>query len=233
VTEMQTKSPKKHSYTVPCSSAFRDAISALAQRKKCNVADLARSVVLVVPTKVIESFPDPEGPARDDRETVVLKSGKAEGKPWRRKPRLQVRMASGFAVETIRKALALAQAIEDGQMSVGIQSEQDKKADDAKQHEQVDLLREVDASLHKAHDEQERLQNIIKSLYFEPVLEGIHTEEQALYVMGFAPGDVPDDRDLRQRFRRLATVYHPDGKNGCHERMSQLNAAMELLRATT
>lgn len=32
------------------------------------------------------------------------------------------------------------------------------------------------------------------------------------------------------RFRKLATVYHPDGKHGCHQRMSQLNAAMDLLR---
>lgn len=203
---------------------------ALASRKKCNVADLARSVALVVPIVLIDSFPDPGGPARDDRETVILKSGKAEGKPWRRKPRLQVRMARGFAIETIRKALALAFAIDDGDMSVAVKSVKDKKEDEQKQAEQNHLLRDADAALRKTHDDHERLQNTIKSLYFEPLLGGVHTQEHAMYVMGFAPGDIPDARDVRQRFRRLATVYHPDGKNGCHQRMSQLNAAMEILR---
>ena len=33
----------KVSYTVPCSSAFRDAVTDLARRRQSNVADLARS----------------------------------------------------------------------------------------------------------------------------------------------------------------------------------------------
>ncbi|MBL4692764.1 MAG: J domain-containing protein [Magnetovibrio sp.] len=228
--ETTQKAEKKHSYTVPCTSIFRDAVVELAGRKNCNVADLARSVVLVVPGGVIKNYPDPGGPARDDRETVVLKSGKSKGKPWRRKPRLQVRMPTGFAIETIRKALALAFAIEDGDMCVGVQSSTDKQVAAKNQADQEGLLREADAALHKTHDEHERMRTIIKTLYFEPVEGGVVTQEQAFYVMGFAPGDIPDARDLRQRFRRLATVYHPDGKMGCHERMSQLNTAMDLLR---
>lgn len=230
MTSSSKKTDKKHSYTVPCSSTFRDAVMELAARKKCNVADLARSVVLVVPTQVIAEFADPGGPQRNDRETVVLKSGKAEGKPWRRKPRLQVRMPTGYDIETIRKALSLAFAIEDGTMAVGVQSVQDKQDVAKKQTDQERLLRDADTALHKTHDESNRLQTLLKTLYFEPVMGGVHTNEHALYVMGFAPGDIPDARDVRQRFRRLATVYHPDGKTGCHERMSQLNAAMELLR---
>ncbi|PCI42309.1 MAG: molecular chaperone DnaJ [Rhodospirillaceae bacterium] len=229
MTETFTKSPKKHSYTVPCSSSFRDQALALAQLKHCNVADLARSVVLVVPLKVIDDFADPGGPARDDRETVVLKSGKAEGKPWQRKPRLQVRMATGFAVETIRKALALALAIELGKLSIGVKSEQDRQNEEKRLHEHNDLLRDADLSLRKNHDEQERLSSVVKSLYFEPLVDGVQTYEQALYVMGFEPDSDPDARDVKARFRRLATVYHPDGKHGCHQRMSQLNAARELL----
>ncbi|MCK5166928.1 MAG: hypothetical protein KAQ66_06400, partial [Rhodospirillaceae bacterium] len=68
---------KKVSYTVPCSSSFRDSIIALAESKNCNVADIARSVVLALPDDVIFSFPDPGEPARDDRETIILKSGKS------------------------------------------------------------------------------------------------------------------------------------------------------------
>lgn len=217
------KAPKKHSYTVPCSSRFRDAVTELARMKHCNVADLARSVVLVAPAPDIEAFKDPGGPARDDRETVMLKSGSAKGKPWRRKPRLQVRMAAGFAVETIRKALALALAVERGHMSVGVESESDINADLMKRSAQ-------DAQLRDNYDEMERLRNVVQALHFEPLPAGVKTREQALYVLGFQPGSIPDTAALRLRFRRLATVYHPDGKDGCHERMSQLNAAMELLR---
>jgi len=228
--EAKAKPAQKHSYTVPCSSEFRDTVLQLAQQKKCNVADLARSVVLVVPILTIDSYADPGGPKPGDRETVTLKSGTSKGKLWRRKPRLQVRMGQGFGIETIRKALNLALAIDHGLMSVDVESEQHKKQNVQKQHAQETLLREVDVSLRKSHDDHERLQKVVKSLYFEPLVDGVHTHEQALYVMGFEPGHDPDSRALRQRFRRLATVYHPDGKNGCHQRMSQLNAAMELLR---
>lgn len=215
--------PTKHSYTVPCASRFRDEVTNLAMAKNCNVADLARSVVLVVPHGVIDTYPDPGEPARDDRETVVLKSGRSQGKPWRRKPRLQVRMAAGFEVEFIRKALALALAVERGHMSVDVESEAAKSEAGMEQEAQHALLRDT-------HDEMERLRNVVQALHFEPLPQGVHTREDALYVLGFPPRTMPDLNMVRMRFRRLATVYHPDGKDGCHQRMSQLNAAMELLR---
>ena len=49
-------SPRKRSYTIPCSSTFRAAIGDLADRRRVNAADLARSVVLMVapsPTPVV------------------------------------------------------------------------------------------------------------------------------------------------------------------------------------
>lgn len=216
-------SSNKHSYTVPCASRFRDEALALAQAKHCNVADLARSVVLVVPLGVINAQKDPGEPARDDRETVILKSGQSAGKPWRRKPRLQVRMAPGFEIETIRKALALALAIERGHMNVDVESNVAISAAEMEQEAQHVLLRDT-------HEEMARLQNVVKALYFEPLSDGVQSREQALYVLGLPPGSQPDLNTIRLRFRRLATVFHPDGKDGCHQRMSQLNAAMELLR---
>jgi hypothetical protein len=213
----------KHSYTVPCSSRWRDQVTELARAKQCNVADLARSVVLVVPLSVIDASLDPGEPARDDRETVVLKSGNSVGKPWRRKPRLQVRMAPGFAVETIRKALGLALAIERGHLDVGLESESEKTEAELQRDAETALMRE-------AHDELERLRNVVAALQFDPLPGGVVSRDQALYVLGFPPGSIPDQGALRTRFRRLATVYHPDGKDGSHQRMSQLNAAMEMLR---
>ncbi|HLO77956.1 MAG TPA: J domain-containing protein, partial [Magnetospirillum sp.] len=69
----------KHSYTIPCASAFRDAVEALAAKRRVNVGDIARSVLLVMPPATIAAFTDPGDPAAEDRETVILKSGPAQG----------------------------------------------------------------------------------------------------------------------------------------------------------
>ena len=72
---------------------------------------------------------------------------------------------------------------------------------------------------------------MVSALSFDPLPDGVRTRADALHVLGFAPESVPRARDVRARFRLLATVHHPDGRYGSHERMSQLNAAMGLLRA--
>ena len=113
---------RKRSYTVPCSSVFRVTASAHAEKFNVNVADLARSAVLLAPQNVIADFPDPGSPASGDRETVILKSGPAKGRPWRRKPRLQVRMGPGLTVPFIRRCLALALAVGEGRLRVRIES---------------------------------------------------------------------------------------------------------------
>lgn len=213
---------QKISYTVSCQSSFRNAVIGLAEKKKCNVADLARSVLLVVSQTTIDGHPDPGEPARDDRETVVLKSGKSKGKPWRRKPRLQVRLSPGFASETIRRALSLALALAQGHVTLDVLTTDQRARSEMELEAQSALLRDT-------HDELERLRNVATALTFEPLPSGVHNREQALYVLGFTPGSIPEQNAIRMRFRRLATVYHPDGKLGSHERMSQLNAAMELL----
>ena len=83
-----TGTNQKCSYAFPCASGFRDAVSALAQSRKVNVGDLARSVLLLVTCDVVAKYPDPGEPTLDDREQVVLKSGPSANKPWRRIPRL-------------------------------------------------------------------------------------------------------------------------------------------------
>ena len=57
---MAQKRKSKKSYVVPCSSYLRDAIIALAEVNGVNTADIARSVMLLVPKEKIESYPDPE-----------------------------------------------------------------------------------------------------------------------------------------------------------------------------
>ncbi|SDH04946.1 J domain-containing protein [Roseospirillum parvum] len=87
------------------------------------------------------------------------------------------------------------------------------------------------AALSALKDELERLHAIVAVLAFEPLPGGILCRADALHVMGFPPGAIPDERTMRARFRMLATIHHPDGPYGSHRRMSQLNQAMQVLRA--
>ncbi len=212
----------KHSYTIPCSSSFRDATSDLALRRNVNVADLARSVALVIPENHIANFPDPGGPKLDDRETVVLKTGPSKGRPWRRKPRLQVRMAPGLDIVWIRRALALALAIDRGETGVRMADASTDAADDFAARQQAQSIRETG-------EELERLRSIVSVLSFDPLPGGIKSREDALHVLGFSPDSSPSIKLIKASFRALATVHHPDGRYGDHRRMSQLNAAMDHL----
>lgn len=216
----------KHSYTVTCSSAFRDSVDAMASARKVNVGDLARSVMLVVPPQTIEAQPDPGEPPPGDRETVILKSGPAEGRPWRRKPRLQVRMTPGHSIPFIRKALALALLMDKGEIAVRV----DDGRASAKAEEPPPPPGPDPAELARHVEEVERLRAIIGTLAFDPLPHGVQTREEALHVLGYPPAARPDERALRAKFRMLATIHHPDSSHGSHQRMSQLNAAMDLLK---
>lgn len=219
----------KHSYTIPCASAFRDAVEALAARRRVNVGDIARSVLLVLPPALVSDFADPGEPAADDRETVILKSGPAEGRPWRRKPRLQVRMAPGYAVAFIRRALALALAMDRGDYVLRLDDPNAPPPPPAAAPEPAPDP-EASAAMMAAQEEIERMKAIISVLAFEPLPHGVATRDEALHVLGFPPGTRPDRRTIRARFRMLATIHHPDSHYGSHHRMSQLNQAMEVLR---
>jgi hypothetical protein len=78
-------------------------------------------------------------------------------------------------------------------------------------------------------EEIERLRTIVSVLSFKPLSGGVRSRMDALHVLGFAPSDRPSRDEIRTRFRALAAVHHPDGRFGNHQRMSQLNAAMEIL----
>lgn len=225
---------KKHSYTIPCATRFRDAVMALAEKRRVNAGDLARSVLLVVPDDLIEGYPDPGEPGPRDRETVILKSGTAMGRPWRRKPRLQVRMTDGYSVEFMRKALAVALALDQGETRVHLRHSDSETGDGA---QGIDIGPEADGGGHAKPlqdrvdpEELVRLKAIVSVLSFDPLSDGVKSRADALYVLGFPPNRLPDARMLRARFRVLATIHHPDSLYGDHRRMSQLNSAMDLLK---
>ncbi len=211
---------RKLSYTISCSTDFRDSVMALASKRKVNVADLARSVVLVVNTEELSNYPDPGGPIPGDREIVILKSGAAKGKPWQRKPRLQVRMAHGYDTVTLRRALGLALLIDKGTVDISLNDGVKRQTESI-----------VDESLiHEAREELTRLRSIISALSFVPLPQGIKNRDDALHVLGFPPGSLPDGRSMKSRFRTLASIHHPDSSHGDHDRMSQLNEAIDHLK---
>lgn len=212
---MAQKRERKHSYVVPCSSAFRDAVSALAEARGVNAADIARSVMLLVPKETIRACPDPGEPPAGDREEVVLKSGPSAGKPWRRKPRLQVRLPKGHEIADIRCALGLALAMDAGDVAVTLEDGRSPRARDR---------------LREARGDMDRLRNALSALAYQPVERGIETYADALYVLGFHPHARPTQDDIKARFRMLAQIYHPDAMLGDTDRMSQLNDAIAFLR---
>ncbi len=171
----------------------------------------------MVPNDTIAQFPDPGEPTPDDRETVILKSGTAKGRIWRRKPRLQVRMSPGYQALMIRRALAMALAMEQGELEIYLEQIRPGKSP------APEAAREAEA-------EVERLREVISALCFDPLPDGIRTRDEALHVLGFPPGRAPSGRSLKARFRMLASIHHPDSPYGSHQRMSQLNAAMDHLR---
>lgn len=223
---MAIKTPKT-SYTIPCSSSFRDAINALAAKQEVNVADLARSILLVIPENAIRDVPDPGDPPPEDREETTLKSGPSAGKLWRRKPRLQVRLSAGYNATMVRRALNLALKLNQGALTATLEKEGPSSG--TSETPKPTEVRELPERSRALKEEVYRLQSIVSVLMFSPLDEGVTTLGDARHVMGFAPSDRPDKATVRTRFRMLAAIHHPDGNYGSHQRMSQLNAAMDLL----
>ena len=217
---MPIKTPKT-SYTIPCSSLFRDAINALAAAQEMNVADIARSILLTIPETAIREVQDPGDPPKEDREETILQSGPSAGKLWRRKPRLQVRLSAGYNVTIVRRALNLALQLNQGSLVITIQ--------EAKSGTGPPEASEAAGRSMALSEEVDRLHSVVSILMFEPLEQGVNTLADARHVMGFAPSDRPDRDAVRARFRMLATIHHPDGHYGSHQRMSQLNAAMDFL----
>lgn len=211
----QEQPDKSQSYVVQCSTDFRDAVLDLAQRKGVNVGSLARAVILLLPEEVVTLWPDPGEPDSGDRETVTLKSGPSKGKAWRRKPRLQVRMSAGLKPVDIRRALAVALAMDEGELSLRLEEGRGPG---------------IDERLKQAEGEISRLKKQLRASAPDPLKHTVRNRAEALHVMGFPPADEPDAKTIGQRYRSLAAIHHPDSGDGDHVRMSQINAAVRFLR---
>lgn len=205
-------------YVVPCASAFRDAVLQLAEKRQASPSDLARAVLLLIPRDVLARTADPGEPAAGDRERVALQSGASRGRVLKRKPRLQMRLPAGYAHSDLRRALALALSMAKGEAELALVTEADRKAEAA-----------VERARDEMADENTTLRGLVADLAMPVLPQGVQTRAEALFVLGFPPTAVPDRASLRRRWRRMAMIYHPDSAFGDHERMTQLNQALEKL----
>lgn len=128
-------------------------------------------------------------------------------------------MTGGFIIEVMRKALALALALDDGRTQVSVSSSGNGDTRDG-----------ADAGDAADPEEVTRLRAMVSVLPFDPLADGVKSRDDAFYVLGFPPGRISDRRVLIARFRTLATIHHPDSPQGDHQRMSQLNSAMDILK---
>lgn len=218
-----SQSTAGRSFIVSCASRFRDRVITLAERQAVSPADLARSVLLLVPMDRITKIPDPGEPEPGDREEITLRTGASAGRVLRRKPRLQMRLpkpriGQTYDSATLRKALALALSMAEGDSELTIITESDKKA------QQV-----IEKARDKLADENEELRRLAGQLAMPILQHGVNSRSEALFILGFPPTAVPDQATIRRRWRQLAMIYHPDAPFGDHERMTQLNAAAEKL----
>jgi hypothetical protein len=205
-------------YVVPCTSSFRDAVLRLADKRQASPSDLARAVLLLIPRDILARTADPGEPAPEDRERIALQSGASRGRVLKRKPRLQMRLPVGYAHADLRRALALALAMAKGDAELAVVTAADRKAEAA-----------VERARDEMSDENATLRGLIADLAMPVLPRGIQTRSEALFALGFPPSAVPDAGTIRRRWRRMAMIYHPDSAFGDHDRMSQLNQALEKL----
>ncbi len=216
----------KKAYIVPCSSRFRQEIESLIRSRNVandniGIGDLARAVMLLIPQDVIESQPDPGDPDKNDRDIVTVSTGHSAGRTMPRKPRIQVRLPQQSDISSIRKALGLALSLEKGWVNIALDN---KRAEGA--------IRKLES----AEAEIKRLQGLLQILSFKPLVQGVRTRRDALYVLGFTPDANPSQAEIKTAYRTRAMIFHPDSNRDAHygvfndhQRMSQLSEAAKLL----
>ncbi|MHA1539644.1 MAG: J domain-containing protein [Alphaproteobacteria bacterium] len=223
----------KYSYMVSCASTFKKEIEELATRQNVTAGELARAALLLAPPHIIENATDPGDAPADDREIVILKSGTNKGRKITRKPRIQVRLTAGYDVEIIRRALGFALSIDQGGGSLfSPQAPSTVKAIPAptapppeKPAPKTQLTERIDTLEEQAH----HFQKTLDAVAFTPLPMGVRTRHDALYVLGFKSTERPTQRVAKERYKKLARIFHPDSVFGDHQRMSQLNDARNLL----
>ncbi len=217
----------KKGYIITCASSFRDRIEVLCRKKKVNAGDIARSIILTIDSQFISSFPDSGEPALEDREFFYTKSDKNKKYPKKIKPRIQLRLPTGYDNIFIRKALNLALSLDKEETTIlKALSLSHLEAPPASEPSPPPTT-----TMTVSSEQIEHLKSTIYALLFEPLQKEITTQAEAFYILGIPPFSNMTLAKLKQRFRFLATIHHPDNELGSKERMQQLKEAFDFLKA--
>ena len=209
----------KLSYTIPCSSKFKLDVTNLAAREKISIGEIARLVFFLFPPETIRTWQDPGGPAKYDRDLVQIGTGPNAGKTMLRKPRIQVRLKGQYSAADVRRALDVALLL--------------KKNNFFNSESFTDNNWLVAPTKTKTLENQlVALNRTVSRLLFTPFEEGVKTRLNALYVFGLPNKSTPTKTRITERYKELASIYHPDTAHGSHVHMTQVNQAYQILRST-
>lgn len=204
---------------VPCRRAFAEGVLALCRSKGLAPGDLVGAAEAIFPSALIDGFEDP-GPPRPEDAAVTFRAKAGGGaRRVRTTPAILVATRRPAEAARIRRCLAMALALSDG---------------DRWRLLHADTIQ----AWHAAWAERERelrldrdlVEESLRRLAFRPVPGGVRSVAQAVRVMGLASEFGCTADAVNRRFRELAPVFHPDtGLLGCPERMRQLIEARKLL----
>lgn len=202
-------------YAVPCPTSFRAAVEELAERMATTPSQLVRSVLTLCDPAAHTAIADPGEPGRQDRDVFSRRLPDGRTRHVRRIPRLRLRLPVGLDNGQIRRALALALALNDGG-GFALMRQEHLRAATRQQERQQDLI--------------ERLRQAMDQLAFRQPVQPVHTVGDAAQLFGFQHIYGLDERAVTARYRQLAALFHPDGglvETG--DRMAQLADARRIL----
>ena len=213
------KKKPKQSYTIPCSSKFQLDVTELAAREKLNIGEMARMVFFLFSLETIRTWQDPGEPLKHDRKLVQIRTGPNAGKTMLRKPRIQIRLRGQYSAADVRRALDV--ALELRKRNVFNFKNVTDDSWFMSPIEKQSLTQELTT-----------LKKTVSSLLFTPFQEGVKTRLDALYVFGFPTNSTPSRSTITDRYKGLASIYHPDTAHGSHTHMTQVNQAYQILKDT-
>lgn len=206
---------RRQACAVVCAASLRDAVLRLAQRRGLTPSELAEAALALLSPAVAAVVADPGPPENSEREyrEVTLASGRR--RRIGRLPGLRLRLSGEPTPAAVRQALSLALALDDLQAYRLLPAaEQQQTA----------------AQIARLETHNRELRAALDRVTFKTLPTRTLTPKQAAHILGFANEWGCDEARVKQRFRELAPIFHPDaGLLACRERMEQLIQAKSLL----
>lgn len=202
-------------HQVLCSTQFRNAVESLAERNGVTLAEILESAMVLATPARLEAIADPGEPEPGDLAVTVVPLANGQSRTFRRKPCLKIRGPMGLDPPLIRRLLAFALALDDGDGW------------------RLVPVAEVTRPYHQIATLERRIHALVDMLrqqYPNVTEEPPRNLRQATALMGFPNEWCLDEASINKRFREMARVFHPDtGLAACAQRMNSLLEARKLL----